>query len=269
MLLALLPWACLVLAAVPAASIKAKPTVSPPPPPTHLSPPTKTSVLLFAVDDLRAQFGETYQAPEVLTPHLDALSSRDGAVTFRRSYVQFAHCVVSRSSILSGRRPGYTSARPGVPFGTHPRGSSSGWSSRERKSGVDGAKYGPDHCARGWGNYTTLPAYFREHGWITAGGGKVFHPDTCDGASLGEDRFAWSLPYFHAPCLQWGSLPCRQSKSDPQHGQGCGVPSWIANETADDGEVPDGMIADNAITQLEHLTASGLPWFLAVGLHKP
>jgi iduronate 2-sulfatase len=221
-------------------------------------------VLLFAVDDLRAQFGEVYQAPEVLTPHLDALSSRDGAVTFRRSYVQYAHCVVSRASILSGRRPGYTSVRTGVPFGAHAR-SSVGASSTRPKDG----KYGPDHCARGWGNYTTLPTYFREHGWVTAGGGKVFHPDTCDGAALGEDRFAWSLPYFHAPCFQWGSLPCRGTESDPQHGKGCGVPSWIANETATDGEVPDGMITDNAVMQLKHLAASGLPWFLAVGLHKP
>jgi hypothetical protein len=71
------------------------------------------NVLLFAVDDLRAEFGHAYQQPEVLTPHLDQLAGRDGAVTFRRSYVQYAHCVVSRSSILSGRRPGYTSVRVG------------------------------------------------------------------------------------------------------------------------------------------------------------
>ena len=43
----------------------------------------------------------------------------------------------------------------------------------------------------------TLPTFLREHGYATAGGGKVFHPDTCDGAALGEDSYAWSLPYFH------------------------------------------------------------------------
>lgn len=232
--------------------------------PRSQTPPAQTSVLLFAVDDLRAAFGTTYETPEVLTPHLDALTSRDGAVTFRRSYVQYAHCVVSRSSILSGRRPGYTSVRTGVPFGNVPDNGT------VVEAGLAGGKKTkPASCARGWGNYTSLPTYFREAGWVTAGGGKVFHPDTCDGAALGEDRFAWSLPYFHAPCFQWGSLPCRGSHSDPQHGQGCGVPSWLANETASDSQVPDGMIADNAILQLANLTASGLPWFLAVGLHKP
>ena len=44
----------------------------------------------------------------------------------------------------------------------------------------------------------------------------------------------------------------------------------MANTTATDDQVPDGMIANNAIAQLKVLTASpSVPWFLAVGLHKP
>ena len=155
----------------------------------HRSSGAPPNVLMFAVDDLRAEFGKAYppgadnDASWVLTPSLDALAARPGAATFARNYVQFSHCVVSRASILTARRPSYTRARVGVPFG-------------------DGT------CARGAGNFTTLPTYFREHGYATAGGGKVFHPDTCDGAAAGEDRFAWSLSYFHASCFQWGSLPC-------------------------------------------------------------
>jgi hypothetical protein len=55
--------------------------------------------------------------------------------------VQYAHCVVSRASILSGRRPAFTRAATGNPFG-----------------------YGG--CARGPGNFTTLPTLFREHGCV-------------------------------------------------------------------------------------------------------
>ena len=78
----------------------------------------------------------------------------------------------------------------------------------------------------GPGNYTTLPTLLREQGYRTAGGGKVFHPDTCDGAALGEDQYAWSeLPYYHAPCFQWGSLPCRDQKST-------GAGKWASLEVA-------------------------------------
>jgi hypothetical protein len=78
---------------------------------------------------------------------------------------------------------------------------------------------------------------------------QVFHPDTCDGAAEGEDSYAWTLPYFHAPCYQWGSLPCRDKKPVT-------IPSWRANTSAADGEVPDGMIAKSAIAQLEQLVAA-------------
>jgi hypothetical protein len=72
---------------------------------------------------------------------------------------------------------------------------------------------------------------------------------TIDGPVAGEDSFAWTLPYFHAPCFQWGSLPCRETKP-------VRIPSWRANLTATDDEVPDGMIAKNAIVQLQQLIAA-------------
>ena len=211
------------------------------------SPAAPPNIMLLAVDDLRAEFGHSFGNAAVQTPNIDKLASRSGAVAFRRAYAQFSHCVVSRASILSGRRPAYTKAKTGNPFG-----------------------FGG--CARGDGNFTTLPTYFREHGYNTAGSGKVFHPDTCDGAAAGEDTFAWSLtPYYHAPCFQWGSLPCRSSKAE--QGTGCGVPSWIANDTATDAQTPDGMIATSAIQQMGQLVSlrntTGKPWFLAVGFHKP
>eukprot|EP01051_Picozoa_sp_SAG22_P002874 SAG22_NODE_133_length_18379_cov_34.571937_7_plen_130_part_00 len=93
----------------------------------------------------------------------------------------------------------------------------------------------------------TLPRYFREAGYITAGGGKLFHPDGCNmwpdnstGAgnlymhpapmfwppqgnvsnfshTQGDDSLAWTLPYFphtdtivgnNSDCVQFGVEPC-------------------------------------------------------------
>ena len=43
----------------------------PPPPPPTPAPKGAMNVLFIAVDDLRAQYGRSFQTPEVLTPHMD------------------------------------------------------------------------------------------------------------------------------------------------------------------------------------------------------
>ena len=40
----------------------------------------------------------------------------------------------------------------------------------------------------------------------TAGAGKIFHPNICQGAEVGEWEACWSQPYFHAPCISLGSI---------------------------------------------------------------
>ena len=47
----------------------------------------RPNVLMFVVDDLRAEFGQTYVPLEVLTPHIDALARRAGSTVFRKFYV--------------------------------------------------------------------------------------------------------------------------------------------------------------------------------------
>ena len=189
------------------------------------------NVLMIAVDDLRPHFGQSYDTPQVLTPNMDKLAQR--GVTFKRTYCQAATCGVSRSSLLTGRRPDTTHVL-----------SNGG-------------------CFRNAGNWTSLPHFFKKNGYTTAGGGKIFHPGVCDGLELGEDRLAWSLPYYHAPCPSHGSFPCPIGQGRPF--------SWVSNETATDDQVPDGMIALNAISQMHNLSKfnTETPFFLAVGFHKP
>ena len=102
--------------------------------------PTK-NVLLLISDDMRPDIG-VYGAKHMITPNLDRLASR--SVVLRRAYVQQAVCSPSRTSMLTGRRPDSTRVHDLIHY----------W----RKVA---------------GNFTTLPEYFKQHGYRTAGIGKV------------------------------------------------------------------------------------------------
>lgn len=220
------------------------------------SPP---NVLMIAMDDLRPA-GAAFGVPEVLMPNLDALAAR--STIFTNAYVQAATCGVSRSSLLTSRRPDTTQVvyNNGVcPFTTR-----------------------PEHAS-----WVSLPEYFRRSGYSTHGLGKIFHPNVCDGAAVGEQAAAWSEPYYHAPCISLGSIynhTCYEEYPGPlPEGPGGKVTSIYENTTANSAEdMPDGMIAAHAVRQLRALGArpargavegesspSPPPFFMAVGFHKP
>ena len=150
-------------------------------------------------------FGRSFATPEVLTPNFDRFFVDGGGAAFQRSYVQIAVCGPSRSSILTGRRPDTTQV--GVNGGIN-----GGWCWCQRTNCTEGALF------------MTLPTYLRQHGYVTAGEGKIFHPGACDGmdghyasASFnithaeGDDKRAWS--YFdygieaNFTQEQWGWCP--------------------------------------------------------------
>ena len=139
---------------------------------------SRLNVLMIAVDDLRP-LGGAFGEPEALTPHLDALAAR--STIFTNAYAQAATCGVSRASLLTSRRPDTTEVLTNslCPFDTR----------AEHKTWV------------------SLPGYFRQNGFATIGLGKIFHPNTCEGAVVGERAAAWSVkPYYHAPCISLGSI---------------------------------------------------------------
>ena len=106
------------------------------------------------------------------------------------------------------------------------------------------------------GNFTTLPEYFKQNGYITAGFGKVFHPGHASG---GDDPPSWTEPYYHAPNLDtWSS-------NSP-----AGSASWldVTNTVTEKLPLPDDQIAESAIKYLDKLTGKQ-PFFVAVGFHKP
>jgi hypothetical protein len=164
--------------------------------------------------------------------------------------------------MLTGRRPDTTyvgtggSAEPGT----------AGWCWCERTK-----------CASA-SLFMTLPTYFRRHGYVTAGGGKLFHPDACSRFdfphAVGDDPRAWTLPYYseaNNTQIQWGSIP---GPHDPIYGGDMGR-SFLESPLADEDET-DGMIATDAVNRLANFSGDGIgkpganrPFFLSVGFHKP
>lgn len=65
-------------------------------------PSSKKNVLLIGVSDLRPELG-CYGSAEVLSPHIDRLSSR--GLTLLRAYAQESADDASRQGVLTGRRP--------------------------------------------------------------------------------------------------------------------------------------------------------------------
>ena len=185
----------------------------------------KKNVLFFAVDDLRTELG-IYGHSEVRSPNIDSLASK--SMVFERAYCQVAVCSPSRTSLLTGRRPDTNHV----------------W------------KIADDEYWRNYTNATTIPQYFKDNGYISAGMGKIFHPGKPNG--FDDEEYSWSVPYFHG----------KQNASEAEHA------AWYSFKDAQDNKLRDGQISDKAIQTLQELKKNrslgdDRPFFLAVGFHKP
>ena len=123
--------------------------------------PTKPNVLFIIVDDLKPILG-CYGDPFVKTPNIDRFAKE--GVVFTNTYCQQAVCGPSRASFLTGMRPDYT----GV------------WDLETEMRNIN-------H------EILSMPQFFKQNGYITAGIGKVF-----DSRSVDEniDKPSWSIPFY-------------------------------------------------------------------------
>ena len=172
----------------------------------------KKNILLLIADDMRPAINAFLQpgADHIMhTPNLDALASR--SLVLKKAFAQQAICSPSRSSFLTGRRPDTTRVYDLYRY--------------FRKSG---------------GNFTTIPQYFKDHGYVSIGAGKVFHPGVASGK--GCDSLSWSEPCFSPKFLkQWKTLKHKKS-------------SWVAvakNEKK--YPFPDEEVAEYAKETLKEL----------------
>ena len=196
----------------------------------------KNNVLMIVVDDLRYDM----EPMRFHQPNMDALASR--GVHFTRAFAQYALCSPSRSSLLTGLRPGTTMVRD---LTTHFR------------------THVPDAI--------TLPQQFRKHGYRTLGAGKIFHRGLQDNASWSEPQPLVDRPNYH----HGGNLALDKARKARSRREGImtggkvkrGPPLEAASR---DAVFHDEVVADAVVNWLrEEASASGPPFFIAAGFVRP
>ena len=105
----------------------------------------RPNVLMIAVDDMRDWVGYLDACPaEVKTPNIDRIAA--GGTAFTRAYTASSVCCPSRAAVLTGQMPSTSGIYRNEQF----------WKPNA-----------PD--------IYSIPSYFRKHGYIAVGAGKLFH----------------------------------------------------------------------------------------------
>eukprot|EP00937_MAST-01D_sp_MAST-1D-sp2_P002297 g2297.t1 len=224
------------------------PAPSPPPAP---APAGAKNVLLIVVDDLRTELAGGYDHPDVHTPNLSAFAAQ--SLVFEAAHCQIAVCGPSRSSFMTGRRPDSTTA---YTFGRHFRL--------------------PDVGA----NWTSLPQHFKEHGYVTLGSGKLYHPQlpplydaplswSPENGELYENDDSW--PDNRGATGGTPAIGCAETQPVDM----CQPIAWCAvNTSAAERALGDASNVALAAARLRGLLKATpgraqQPFFLGIGLHKP
>ena len=194
----------------------------------------KPNVLLIIADDLRDTLG-CYGHPLAKTPNLDRLAAR--GVRFDRAYAQYPVCNPSRTSLLSGLRC-------------------------EQTGIVGNQTFFRDSLP----DLVTLPQLLRQGGWTAHSFGKILHT-----ANTGEgQREAW-LDVGKSWDKASAIAPVAAKRAGEIRNLTGGKLAWCEVGIMDgpDDDQPDAQTAAAAIRSMEELSASGQPWMVAAGFHRP
>ena len=134
----------------------------------------RPNVLFIAVDDLNDWVGCLGGHPQAKTPNIDKLARK--GVLFEQAYCAAPLCSPSRTAVMMGLRPSTT--------------------------GI----YGNLNWFRDmpqYENWVTLPQYFRQHGYLAWGGGKLYHQ--------AHGKFSDADAWDHVYSTRTGAVP------PPQH----------------------------------------------------
>ncbi len=215
----------------------------------------RPNILFICVDDLRPELG-CYGVPHVESPNLDRLAAK--GMRFTNHFVQVPSCGQSRYVLLTGRSPKSSGA---MAITAMYQGES-----QLLQTNTPAAQ--------------TMPELFRRSGYHTVCIGKVSHtPDgkvfAYNGSGDGRPEMpnAWDeLPTRYGPWKRgWGTFFAYVGGRHREDGQGHrDVMEFVAES---DEELPDGMMAAQAIEKLEQLKArrerDDQPFFLGLGFFKP
>jgi arylsulfatase A-like enzyme len=214
--------------------------------------PAPPNVLFIALDDLRPELG-CYGVKDAQSPRMDRLAAE--GVLFTRHYAPAPTCGVSRYAMLSGRSP----VRSGVTASNEALYTGKSALTPELLAGAQ-----------------SMPELFRRSGYRTVCLGKISHtPDgrvyEYDGTGDGHPELphAWDeLPTPFGPWQRgWGAFFGYQGGKHREDGQRHNA--LMEFTATQDNELPDGLIAKEAVSQLGALKKAGKPFFLGVGFYKP
>ncbi len=220
------------------------------------------NVLFIAIDDLKPILG-CYGNTLVKTPHIDRLAKM--GTIFQRNYCQLAVCGPTRASLMTGMRPDYTKVF-------------------DLKTQI--RDMNPD--------ILSIPQYFKNQGYATAGIGKIFHP----GGTVDKynDKPSWSIPYLEAeehnfakglgmPVLVGGyQSPATKALVEKYTAEGkakglkeAALRAYVfkfikpSTECIDvpDNAYEDGAMALRAKEEITELAKRNQPFFMGVGFHRP
>jgi iduronate 2-sulfatase len=188
----------------------------------------RPNVLFLLADDMRAALG-CQGNPLARTPNLDKLAA--SGVLFQKAYCQFPLCNPSRASMLTGRYP--------------------------KTTGVLGNR---DEFRKLHPDWSTLPQWFKDHGYRSAETGKIFHGGIDDEASWSEGAMSGTEVEKRPAQTKWpldgDDALTKNQKSDRR----------IILGGSGDGH-PENAIADRAIGFLR--AKHDKPFFLACGFVQP
>lgn len=187
----------------------------------------KRNVLFIMVDDLRPELN-CYHHSDIISPNIDQLASQ--GTVFLRAYCNVPVSGASRASLLTGARP-----------------------TRKRYLNYDVRASQQNPSA------TSLPQWFKEHGYVAISNGKVFHhQDDCD--------YAWDENWRDTADIKcWRNFISPTNLEFEKHGRG----EFFEMLDVDDDDYVDGRTAQKTIRDLQKLKNSEKPFFLAVGMRKP
>ncbi|MCY1719393.1 sulfatase [Prolixibacteraceae bacterium Z1-6] len=191
----------------------------------------KPNVLFIAIDDLNDWTGFLGGHPQAHTPQMDKLAS--SSIVFRNAYCSGPACGPSRTSLLYGIQP-YKSRS----YGHHD-------------------VYNPKNMDV-FTNLKSLPAVFREHGYYTAGCGKIDHYQVVN------NDFEI---YFKSPNDRVFPDPDNPETVIPKGGRPISDFQIGPISAEDELKMHDRQYAEWAAEKLKQ--KHDRPFFLAVGFEKP
>jgi len=219
----------------------------------------KKNILFIAIDDMKPILG-AYGDDFAISPNIDKLA--DQGVVFDNNHCQYAVCGPSRASLLSGQRPDQTMIL-------------------DLKTKIRDKRP----------NVTTLPQHFKQSGYLTYGVGKIYDPRSVDKKL---DKPSWTkyiypnkLKYhegYNAPELGYYQKPenLKRIAELRKEAKEKGIaknkingyikkrfkPAYENADVPDDAYI-DGAIVNGGIELMKEASASGKPFFLAVGFKRP